>query len=250
VRVDRGDLADLVDFMKRFYELRLLHQIRKLTVQRPMTAESRTGASTDLEINMIVEALVLDTAETRKTLVPEKVEGLQTVLAGAADEERKYPAIAGKNLFFGPPPRTDFVRNPVDFSPFVKLNGISFNGQGPTATLFDSYHNHSYKITPHSLGGYQVEVIYYLNQRERPLRNGKSLELYNEDGDLEFRWQVVRIDNQEMILRDDEKHYSLRVGQALSEMKTLTKAELGALGIKEEAPTGTKVEAAKEPEDK
>src|SRR5438270_7449278 len=91
----RGDLATLVDFMERFYKLPLLHQIKTLTVQKPLTT-TRTG-STELDISMTIEALVLDQAPKRETLLPDATVKAPPVLARAPGQ---YASIAGKNIFF------------------------------------------------------------------------------------------------------------------------------------------------------
>src|SRR5438105_1764052 len=88
-----GDLASLVDWLERFYKLRLLHQIRNLTVQLPAGADSNARrGSNNLVITMTLEALVLDNAETRKTLAPETPVDLPPLLA---QPERQYASIAG-----------------------------------------------------------------------------------------------------------------------------------------------------------
>lgn len=96
----KGELAAVVDFMHRFYKVRLLHQIRNLTLRRPIQSGG-ANRSNELDVTMTVEALVLDNAEARKTLLPEKTPELPPLLAA---EERNYAAIPGKDIFFGPPP--------------------------------------------------------------------------------------------------------------------------------------------------
>ena len=164
----KGDLASLVDFMGRFYKLRLLHQIRNMTVQKPVGSEIRTAApggspgnstpSTDLDVTLTIEALVLDNAEQRKTLLPDKAVDVPSVLARS---ESQYAMIAGKNLFYGPSLSTGRETRSIsiDTAPFVRLNGIVSGENGLEATLWDTYHNWDYKITPRSLGGYNVEAL-------------------------------------------------------------------------------------------
>jgi hypothetical protein len=236
----KGDLASLVDFLGRFYKLRLLHQVRNLTIQKPLGGESRSGTntSTDLDVNLTVEALVLDTAEQRKTLLPDKPVEVPPVLARS---DKDYAMIAGKNVFFGPPPppAAPTVRAPsVDVTPFVRLNGIHSGPAGLEATLWDGYHNRDYKISPRSLGGYRVEATFMLNNRKRTDsdRSGSALTLKDADGAITDQWLIVRIDPREVILRDDVegKYYALHLGQTLAEMKLLGKDELASRGIKPE----------------
>jgi hypothetical protein len=245
----KGDLASFVDFLGRFYKLRLLHQIRNLTIQKPIGGESRGNApaSIDLDVNMTVEALVLDNAEQRKTLLPEKPVDVPTVLAR---DDKAYAMIAGKNIFFGPPPPTP--RGPtaapsLDVTPFVRLNGITSGPAGLEATLWDGYHNRDYKISPRSLGGYRVEATFTLNNRKRAdaERSGQKFTLRDADGAISDEWVIVKIEPREVILRDDEegKYYALHLGHTLAEMKPLAKDELTSRGIKPEpakpAPAAT-----------
>jgi hypothetical protein len=243
----KGDMLSLVEWMDRFYKLPLLHQIRNLTIARPLStgaaARGGAGAANDLEINMTVEALVLDTAENRKTLLPEKAGDAQVL----ATTDRKYGAIAGKNVFAGPPALEQRARS-VDVTPFVKLDSITANEGGPKATLYDQYHNHDYEIKPRSSGGFDVQVSYYIQNRKRPLRRStdSSLELHDAEGNVERSWKVVRIDidRSEVILRRDEKYYRLHTGWSLAELQSLSKDEVTALGLKDQPAAGAKEESS------
>jgi hypothetical protein len=239
----KGDLASLVDFLGRFYKLRLLHQIRNLTITKPLDASRSSGPgaapSTDLTANMTIEALVLDTAEQRKTLLPDKPVDVPPLLAR---DEKQYAMIAGKNVFFGPPPpppaapRTE--KTSLDITPYVRLNGITSGPNGLEATLWDGYHNRDYKISSKSVGDYRVEATYTLSGRKRTdsERSGSTLSLKDADGTVSDQWQIVRIDPREVVLRDDAagKYFALHLGTSLSEMKLLSKDELAARAIKAE----------------
>jgi hypothetical protein len=157
--------------------------------------------------------------------------------------------IAGKNVFYGPPPPIPVQRQQqsVDVTPFVRLNGITSGPAGLEATLWDGYHNRDYKISPRSLGGYRVEATFTLNNRKRTDadRSGQKLTLKDADGAISDEWVVVTIDPREVVLRDDQegKYYVLHLGHTLAEMKTLSKDEATARGIKPEpakpAPAAT-----------
>jgi hypothetical protein len=237
----KGDLSSLVDFLERFYKLRLLHQIRNMTITKPLDTASRSGGanatpSTDVTANMTIEALVLDTAEQRKTLLPDKPVDVPSPLAR---DDKQYAMIAGKNVFFGPPPTAPRTEKPsLDVTPFVRLNGITSGPTGLEATLWDGYHNRDYKISAKSVGGYRVEAMYTLSGRKRSdsERSGSTLTLKDAEGVASDQWQIVRIDPRELILRDDVagKYFTLHLGQTLSEMKLLSKDELADRGIKAE----------------
>ena len=242
-----GDLASLVDWLERFYKLRLLHQIRNLTVQLPAGADSNARrGSNNLVITMTLEALVLDNAETRKTLAPETPVDLPPLLA---QPERQYASIAGKNIFYGSAPRQVATTAPtVDVMPFIKFDGVSHDGSVAIATLWDQYHNHDYRISPRSTGGYRVEVSYYINGRKRELRSGRNLEIHDNAGEIERLWEVIRINDRELILRDEEQYYRLHLGQSLADMVPLKTDEVKALGIKDDRGTTGEEEKAKDKE--
>jgi hypothetical protein len=231
----KGDLASLVDWMTRYYKVRLLHQVRNLSITTPIGGASRGATPTDLDITMTIEALVLDTAEQRKTLLPDKPVDVPPLLAR---KDEQYAMIAGKNVFFGPPPPERRDTGPsFDVSPYVRLNGITSGPNGLEATLWDGYHNRDYRISPKSIGGYRVEVMFTLGGRKRTDsdRGGATLTIRDADGAVLDEWTVVRIDPREVILRDDESHYALHIGQSLADLKALGKDELAARGIKPEA---------------
>jgi hypothetical protein len=235
----KGDLLSLVDFMEKFYKIRLLHKIRNLKMSRPSNAA--TTRTTDLDIKMTVEALVLEKAEARKILMPEKPPELASLLA---TPERKYPSIAGRNLFFGPPDAAvEAQRKPSpQFAEFIKFNGYTDG----VATLYDEYNNQEYSIRPRADGsGYRVEVTYLVNGRKRSLRTGKTFDVMDEYGELQRRWLVLRAAQREIFLQDDEGCFVLRLGQRLSELQKLTTEEAAKLGLIQE-----KAEAVGDKEEK
>jgi len=94
--------------------------------------------------------------------------------------DAQYAMIAGKNIFYGPSLSTgqrELGPSYIDTAPFVRLNGIVSGPNGLEATLWDMYHNWDYRISPRSLGGFQVEAYYVLGGRKRTdsERSGKTL---------------------------------------------------------------------------
>jgi hypothetical protein len=288
----KGDLASLVDFLGRFYKVRLMHQIRNITIQKPIGADMRAAAdaraaaaaanaqngqngqggqpgqggqnaqggpggqggqrgqgaqqqvtpSTDLDVTLTIEALVLDTAEQRKTLLPDKTPDLPPLLART---DAQYAMIAGKNMFFGPSPvsrvRTgpdDSLASFFDPSQYMKLNAITSGDNGWEAWMYDVFHNWDYRIAPRRTGGYQVDVSYILGGRKRTdgERSGKTIALRNSDGDVIKEWLIVKIDRRDVILRDDAKgdYFALHIGDSLAQKEKLSKSQLDEMGIKME----------------
>jgi hypothetical protein len=249
----KGDLASLVAWMELFYQQRLLHQIKNLTVTRPINPDR--ARPNELDIKVQIEALVLDTAEQRKTLEPATPVDLPPVLAPG----REYARIAGKDIFFGPAPpspREEIIRY-VDVSPHLKLDGLMVDPDGkPTATLFDSYHNHHYDIRPRAAGdGFRVEVYFYVNGNKRSLgRDSKDIELVDEAGDVRARWTIVKFVPGGLVVKNAGQHYLLRSGRTLEEAQQdgpLRKSDLALYDLKEEKakPAGAvKDKGGKDPE--
>ncbi len=235
----KGELLNLVEFMEKFYKIPLLHKIRNLKMTRPTNAA--TARTTDLDISMTIEALVLEKADPRKVLMPENPPELPSRLA---TPPRTYAAIAGRNLFFGPP--TAVVETPrkpsPQFAEFIRFDGYS-NG---VATLRDEYNNQEYSIRPRADGdGYRVEVTYLVSGRKRSLRSGKTLDIMDEYGELQRRWLVLRFSDRDIYMQDDEGYFVLHVGQRLSELQKITTEEAAKLGL-----IPVKTEAVSDKDDK
>jgi hypothetical protein len=225
----KGELVALVDFMEKFYKLPLLHQIHNIAVQRPLSG-GQGARATDLDINLTVEALVLDNAEPRKTLLPEKPPEVKLL----ASEPRKYGAIAGRDVFFGPaPPAAQQTRkSEVDYAKHIKFVSLTEGEKGLEATFYDAYNQHEFTVHPRLDGdGFRVEETYVLGGRRRVLRSGKAIELMDENGELQHRWLVLRLTDREMYLQDEDFYYTLHLGQWLSDMTRLSLDEAQTLGL-------------------
>jgi hypothetical protein len=225
----KGELLNVVEFMEKFYKLRLLHQIRNFNLQRPVTPDR--NRANELDVNMTIEALVLDVAEHRKTLGPEKEPDLPPMLAGG---ERSYGMIAGKDMFFGPPPpaTTERPRSTIDFAQFVKFVSFSDGGQSPVITLMDAYNNQEISIRPRADGdGFRVEVSYMLNGRKRTLRSGRTIDIMDERGELQHRWMILKLSEREIFMQDEDDYYVVHIGQRLSDMAKVTTEEAAAMGL-------------------
>src|SRR5439155_12712929 len=135
-------------FMQLFYRQPLLHSIKSINIQRP--SDQRAQQTRQLDVVMKIEAIVLDNAPARPTLLP-IVRELALLSGGAAQtgyslnavsgrgspfpppgvlahDPREYLAIAGKDMFFGPPPKKPTTDRPPsaedDHSPFVTLVSV------------------------------------------------------------------------------------------------------------------------------
>src|SRR5262249_41586357 len=82
-------------------------RVKTLQIQKPATPRQHPD---DLDINLSLEALILDSAPldkeerdllARKQLLPPDVPALPRL----ARQSSQYASIAGRNVFLGPPPR-------------------------------------------------------------------------------------------------------------------------------------------------
>lgn len=243
-----GDLTSLIEFLELFYKQPLLHQIKTFTVQRGTRINDRRKSGYDMDMTIIVEAIVLDKAESRPTLthVPKEFNlvgggggayavgmiGLNTGRGSPynfapvlATPKREYASITGKNIFFGPPPPTpktivmeeERVREP-DISPFIKLVGITNVDDKRAATFFDVYNKNDHRITENSDGTMKIESYYYLGDAKKPiLPRPKFFEFGDQEGGNFRQFRVVKITDSEFFFQelDEVKNKKMQFGASL-----------------------------------
>src|SRR5207248_780597 len=123
----RATLASLVDMLEQFYHTPLLHEVKRLSISRPAAVGTQPQSS-ELDIHLTVEALIVAGAEDRADLLPgvsrrllaldavaalqQGPTGLGLVIWAAgpagptgpgvlAQPPRQYAAIAKRNIFLG-----------------------------------------------------------------------------------------------------------------------------------------------------
>jgi hypothetical protein len=166
------NMDSLVKMLEDFYRTGLLHEIKTLSILRPLTttAQSRQG---DLDVNMTVEALVVNGADNRAWLLPnvnrrlldiDLATSLQRGPAGLgmalwaagptgplgpqllATSGRTYGAIAHKNIFLGRPPNTQDI-TPEWMAPhFVSLIDITRNDLRTESWLYDRLNGRAVRL--------------------------------------------------------------------------------------------------------
>jgi hypothetical protein len=236
----KGDLYHVVDFLRLFYSQPLLHSVKSMTLLRP--SESRARNTRELDVNFKIEALVLDNAPARPTLLPIAREvaflsgiaahaGFNTALVQSgkahpapppgvlAEDKREYLAIAGKNVFFGPErerPKTP-ERYDEDLSPFVVLTTITGYEDGSVKAMFrDKLNNYDYTITQSPKGVITVVGEWEVLGKKRTLygydekRPGPTLTYGSSKGGNLRIWRVRRLTASEVIMEmadraDDEE---------------------------------------------
>jgi hypothetical protein len=244
----RASLAQLVSFLKDFYEAGLLHQERTISIQRPQTLVAQQQR-TDLDINLSIEALCLTGADSRKLLLPSNDMRMLAVATSAAwrqgpiglafvpdaigprgplgpgklalteDGERVYADIAKKDIFTG--------RNPgrppgeyVEPARFYKLTDITESlGDGGRKTryanMIDQYNNRKLRLQTETDSGYS------------------DLSVKDESYTEVFHAKVAKINDQDVILMGNDNYYRLRVGGSVLDAlkKALTKEEVTLEGL-------------------
>jgi hypothetical protein len=227
----KGELYHLVDFLQHFYQQPLLHQIKTMNIQRP--SDARSQQNRELDINLTIEALVLDNAPARPTLLPVLRE--PALLAGGAalsaynmeaaasgrgspvapaevmaEPAREYLSIPGRDIFHGPQiARKDRDTRDDDHSPFITLTSIVVNYDDGTikAVFRDKLDDHNYTITQTAKGTIGVVGEYEVPgrgwravpgySREKP---GRELFFGTVEGENRRYWLVRRVTANEVIL--------------------------------------------------
>jgi hypothetical protein len=271
----KGELASFVDFLDQFYRQPLLHQIKLLSVTRPNRGGDRKGTGNELDINMTIEAIVLDSAEQRLTLAPvppaanllggggaafrvgmvavESGRGgpdLRHLLAtsgGAgrkpvdydlmlAEPARQYASIAGKNVFFGPPPPAQVqptVEQPKepDLAPYIRLTSVSESDGFGRAHLFDFFNKQDYYIEQKPDGSVSVEVYWYVQDRRRPGGKGRDVEIGDPDGGNYVRLRVLKVHDGDLIVQvpEEDKEKKARTTAAIVGGSVLSGVNLGKI---------------------
>jgi len=164
--------------LEGFYRTPLMHQFKNLSIQRPVTAAPDQRRD-DLDINLTVEAIIVNGTSKRPQLMPlidrrlvalDVVSSLRGAPAGLgmalwgaapsgpagprvlADTERNYAAIAAKNIFFGSTaPATQRPPEPeAEVLKFVKLVSIDTDlnryDKRREAALYDVWNNEKSRL--------------------------------------------------------------------------------------------------------
>lgn len=216
-----GDLMSIVDFLYSFYRQPLLHKIVKFTVYKSTAARGR-----ELGVKLSIQALVLDRADDRRTLlapVPsvalaigsggatafsvQNVEGgrgtpfvASNVLAragGSGLTSEEYRRITGKNIFFDPPKaepekkeekkeEKEPVAKEMDLGPYLGLVRVSHSDGKSTAQIFDRYNKHDYEIETNGTGAVKVTHYWYLPVKEDNGFVGEVRKKFTERPYLQF----------------------------------------------------------------
>jgi hypothetical protein len=216
----RGKLGNLVSMLDDFYHAGMMHQIKKLSVTRPRTRTNDQEAD-DLDVNMTVEAIVLNGVEPRSSLtyVDRRLLALDTasnlrggpfglglalLTAGPtgrlgpsplADPPRRYADLALKNVFF--PKEEDQGQNDIDLTRFVYLTEITQGALHTDAWLYDRATNKSTRL--------------------RASAGFDSFRVTDDKNEVLIKGEVVKVGERDVYFKADDKYYVIHVGQSLEE---------------------------------
>lgn len=200
-----GKLQNLVRLLDRLYRAPLLHQIKSIDIKR--ADAPRPGQAPDeLDFALKIEAVIVEGAPKRTTLLPKENVPEVKVLARAKD---RYDAIAGKNIFLPPAPEADFSSvKTIEVTRYVHLADITRNDTRVEAFLYDRYNNRKTRLRAES--GFN------------------KFRVADNHDETMVRGQVVRIEERDLIFKADEKFYRLHMEETIQEAmrKPLTDAEL------------------------
>ena len=183
VTLSKVSLATVIDVLKRYYQLNLLQQITKFSVKKSDQAKDATpprgslvADRADLDVTLVTEAIVLDGAEARRSLLPVSA-GYGAVGGGAglatleqspgpargltplqlvrtlAATDRDYSLLLVKDVFHGPPPppvavaAKEAAPPKEDTSAFIRVTGLGRNPDGSgTAVIEDLASKQEYVV--------------------------------------------------------------------------------------------------------
>src|SRR5262249_52768843 len=215
---------NFVAFLDKFYDAPLVHRIRTLKIDRPL-ASVNASRQNELEFNLSIEALIVDGAENRKTLLPEGVKSPHKKARSTA----QYASIAGKDIFYGPPPPsipTSFTgpQLEVALEDCIHLDLIDIGPEGPTASLYDVLNNKRYIIKRDAAGGFDVRTYWYLKTAKKLDDFGKELVIKDDKGEVVMEYKVIRIDATQIVIESEDTFYTLHVGESIKRVEELKTA--------------------------
>lgn len=230
--------ATLIDVLYRYYRLDLLQQITKFNVKRLEggAAARRTSSvlqdRTDLEVQFVTEAVILDGAESRRTLAP--VPTAMGAAGGAAGygallhspvvarrivrpeadailaaADRDYTLMLVKDVFHGSPdqPKEPEPSKPKeDTSRFIRLTGVGRNPDGTgRAFIEDTASKQQYEIELTRKGGDLIsEVVkyYFINRIRKAYAPEAVLDISESSSGTARKFRVIGLDGDALILAE------------------------------------------------
>jgi hypothetical protein len=215
----RGDLKQVVQLLKEFYGTPLLHKIKKLTIRRPMesaltSAHVKGGAGLarkeELDVELIVEAIIVAGAEDRKDLLP------KATAHNLARAPSDYLGITGKDPFYPPPPPLQKPDSGPDPARSIKLTMITHDEEdGCKAVLYNE----------------ASKSLCYLCPKTGHVR----FQIKNSLGQIKVDGEVVQIDEagRKIVFSADDRLYALPLDSTVADalLRPLSVAQVRALEL-------------------
>ena len=236
----RGKMDAVARMMQEFHRTPLLHHVRSASLGL-IPDQGGKKADGTLEMNLTIDALLVNGGEDRAALQPKGLAVTPKVLAYdpklPASSERNYLAMNKRNMFMGyePTPAAKVINEPTapkatteerrEVLRFVKLTTLAFDPERKRweAWLYDQ-----------GKGGKEKKLNNVLDE----------FTIDDKDGHAMIEAKVVKIAEEFMVILSEGKYYRLKCGDFLyPAIRTpLSKADLKASGI-------TPDESAKEKKD-
>jgi len=238
------DYATLIDVLQRYYRLNLLQQITKFSVKKIDASTARPRSSNiadkaDLDVTIVTEAIILDGAENRRSLVhipfavgaagggaiyqtimntPEPSRGLNPLqlVQIVSSGNRDYTLMLVKDIFHGPPPPIkppERVTPPPeekkpekeDTSAYIRMTGVGRNSDGTgTAFLEDAASRQEYLIEITREGGKLVQMVtkfyYTLKGAKRNYAPEPVLDISEATSGTSKQFRVIGLDGEGLLL--------------------------------------------------
>ncbi len=202
----QAGLDALVKMLEEFHGAGLLQQVRSFGVEKPQ--QEKGGSRGALDVTLTVEALMVNGAERRETLLPPTPAPKPRVLAEPA---RSYAALAAHNVFTGTTPagpaQTEDSR---DVLGFVRLTTVSNNnGRRWEAWMHDQARKD---------GEFRVRASAGFNE----------FSFSDRFDNVVLRMVVLRVDETGVLFKADGRFCHVGIGQSLYEALHETAAEAPA----------------------
>lgn len=198
ITISKIDIGTFMTFLKKFYDMNLLHQITQFTLKREDTAnlafdKRQPNKRTDLSVTLAIEAVILDGVPPRKTLFaaptgtgalmgalgmyslennPEVARGItpQEITRVLATPNRIYADVVAHDVFHGYIPAPEKIITPgppppppppiplPDLSQFVKFNNLIRTSDGHSLAEIYDVYTDGYYSLDISMAGEKVIV--------------------------------------------------------------------------------------------
>ncbi|MFO0844710.1 MAG: hypothetical protein U0797_20320 [Gemmataceae bacterium] len=221
----KGNKDAVVKMLATFHKEPLLHQVRKLSVSTATNPGGsaagggrRGGAAGEglLDVNMTVEALLVQGAEERATLKPAPLSYPPRVLA---EPGRDYQTLARRNMFTGvAPPRVETpartTEDRADVLRFVKLTTLYYDPERDRweGTFYDQAAG-PVRVDEQDEDGNTIQKVKW--ERKVNTRLLSELKVPDKYGNMLLDAKVVHIDERQLIFKVDNSFFRLRCGDAL-----------------------------------